>query len=610
MNRFRKAVRARLPELFGIDLRTLALFRVMLAGVTAFDLLRRLADVRAFYTDFGVMPRAWLTQTGDTWRLSLHMANGETWFQASVIAAQALLALMVLAGYRTRVAAVLSFVLLGSLHNRNPMILIGGDNLLMCLWFWALFLPIHARWSVDAALSSRPPPEANRHLSWASAALTLQVLYTYFFSAVLKTGADWWPDGTAVWYALSLDRYATPFGVWLRDALPWALAPLTWYVYFLEWLGPVAALSPWLTRPLRFVAMLCLMAMHVGFLFCLGLGHFPWVSLASLTVLLGGWWWDWAARRADHGRHLKIYYDQDCGFCLKSCLLFRHFLVLPRTEILPAQGSTRAHALMQAQYSWVVIDGEDVAHTKWSAWVALLRHSLLFGWTWRLAGLRLWERPGNVVYDWVGRHRDAFGTLTAWLLPERAVTFETGRGAQRVAAAMLFVVLSWNLVSIQLLPVAVGVVETPLIRFLRLDQVWNMFAPFPWRDDGWFVVPGKREDGAEVDLLRPGEPLSYARPEYMSVTHETPIRWRTYRNRIWDRQFAVHRQEYARYLCRDANIRAAPGQHILSLKIVYMLERSQPPGVPTTVEQRVVWRHDCVPPPNPADPAADEEPVD
>ncbi len=599
MNGFREALRARMPELFGIDLRTLALFRAALAGVTAFDLLRRLADVRAFYTDFGVMPRAWLAQTGETWRLSLHMANGEAWFQAAVIAAQAVLALMVLVGHRTRVATVLSFVLLGSLHSRNPMILTGGDSLLMGLWFWAMFLPIHARWSMDAALSTRPPPERSLHLSWASAALTLQVLYTYFFSAVLKTGADWWPDGTAAWYALSLDRYATPLGAWLRDALPWTLAPLTWTGYFLGWLGPILALSPWLTRPLRFAVMLLLMAMHLGLLLCLDLGHWPWASFAALTVLLGGWWWDRAARRADHGRHLKIYYDQDCGFCLKCCVLLRHFLALPRTEILPAQGSTRASALMQAQNSWVVIDGEDVAHTKWGAGVALLRHSLLFGWTWRLAGL--FERPGNVVYDWVARHRGAFAALTGWLLPERAVAFESGHRIQRFAAFMLVVVLAWYLASIQVLPAAVATAEAPLIRLVRLDPVADLFAPSPSRDDGWFVVPGKREDGVEVDVLRPGEPLSYARPEHLSLTHETPIRWRAYRDRIWDLDYAIHRQEYARWLCRDANVRAAPGQHVLSLKIVYMLERSQPPGVPTSVEQRVVWRHDCVAPPAPAD---------
>ncbi|MGQ0585769.1 MAG: DCC1-like thiol-disulfide oxidoreductase family protein [Gammaproteobacteria bacterium] len=507
MRRIHEAVRARLPVLFGIDLRTLALFRVMLAGITALDLLCRLAGVRAFYGDSGVMPRAWLAQTGESWRLSLHLAGGEDGFAFALIAAQALLALMVLAGYRTRAATVLTFMLLGSLHSRNPMILTGCDELLMSLWFWAMFLPIHARWSVDAALSTRPPPESSRHLSWASAALVLQALHT------------------------------------------------------------------------------------AGLLLGSGPGHFPWVSLASLTVLLRGGFWDWAARRADHGRHLKIYYDEPCGFCLKSCRLLRHFLALPRTEILPAQGSTRAQALMQAQDSWVVIDGEDVAHTKWAAWVALLRHSPLFGWSWGLAKLRLWERPGNAVYDFVARHRGAFGALTSWLLRERAVIFESGRGAQRFAAFMLWFVLAWNLAAVGVLPAAVATAGTPLIRLLRLDPPRDLSAPSPSRDDGWWVVPGRREDGAEVDLLRPDEPLSYARPGHASATPEGSIRWRAYRDRLRDNDFAIQREEYARFLCRDWNGRAAPGQQVLSLKVVYMLPRGEAPSA----EQRVVWRHDCVP---------------
>lgn len=604
--------RQRAAEVFGVDLRSLALFRVALASVTAVDLLLRLPGVRAFYTDFGVMPRAWLAQTGGTWRLNLHLANGETVLVSVIILLQVVLALMVLVGHRTRLATVLTFVLLGSLHNRNPLLLTGGDNLLVALWFWAMFLPIHARWSFDAALSPQPPPAANLHSSWASAGLILQVLYVWFFSAILKNSPDWWPDGTAVWYALSLDRYATPLGVWLRDSVTWALTPLTWYVYFLEWVGPLLALSPFFLRPLRFTVMILLALMHVGFMLCLALGHFPWVSLTSLTVLLGGWWWDWMARRRDHGRHLKIYYDQDCGFCLKSCLLFRHFLVLPRTEILPAQGSARASALMQAQYSWVVIDGEDTAHTKWNAWVALLRHSLLFGWLWRLAALRLWERPGNAVYDWVGRHRGAFGKLTAWLLPERAVRFETGPVAQKVAAFFVAFLLAWNLATIGVLPRAVMNAEYPLLRLLRLDQVWNMFAPRPARDDGWWVAPGRLEDGREVDVLRRGEPLSYEKPRYASVTHEAPIRWRKYRSRLLNKLGADHRLMYARYLCRDWNVRAPPGQRVLSLNLVYVLERSQPTGTPTTLEQRVLWRHDCVrpeAPPKAAAPVADDAPL-
>ena len=36
--------------------------------------------------------------------------------------------------------------------------------------------------------------------------------------AVLKTGADW-HNGSAVYYALSIEGYSTPLGQWLRGAL-------------------------------------------------------------------------------------------------------------------------------------------------------------------------------------------------------------------------------------------------------------------------------------------------------------------------------------------------------------------------------------------------------
>lgn len=586
-------LRARVPGWFGIDRRTLALFRVSLAAVTLFDLLQRLGSVRAFYTDFGVLPRAALAQSGETWRLSVHLANGETWFQAALITVQALLAFMVLVGHRTRAATLLTFVLLGSLHNRNPMLLTGADNLMMCLWFWALFLPWHSRFSVDAALSTREPPAGNHYLSWATAGLTLQVLSVYFFSAMLKSGRDWWPDGTAVYYALSLDKYATPLGVWLRDSLPGLLAPLSHFVYFLEWLAPLLAFAPFLFAPLRFSVMLALMLMHIGFLLCLGIGHFPFVSLASLTVLLGGWFWDRAGRRESL---IKIYYDRDCGFCLASARLLKHFLVLRGADLLPAQDYHRARALMEAHYSWVVVDEHDVAHTKWNAFVALLAASPLLGWLAPLARLRVWDRPGAAVYDWVGRHRGAFGRLSAALLPARGETFDPGRGARRVAAVFVFVLLGWNLGTVGLVPDALRAAATPPVHVLRLDQYWDMFAPQPTRDDGWFLVPAVLADGREVDLLRDGAPVSYAKPDSIYATHETPSRWRKYRERIWARSYAWHREHYARYLCRDWNVTHAPEQRALSLKLVYMLERSVPPGESPSIEQRVLWRHDCLRP--------------
>jgi predicted DCC family thiol-disulfide oxidoreductase YuxK len=588
--------RHRAAEVFGIDLRTLALFRAALGALLAFYVLNRLPDAMAFYTDWGVLPRYWLLQTEDAWsRLSLYHVNGDAWFVFLLLFATLASAIALLVGYRTRLAILAAFVLFASLINRNPIVLIGGDGLLVCLLFWAMFLPLGARWSVDAALSTVPPPAANAHASWASAGLVLQVLSVYFFSAILKSGADYWPDGTAVYYTMELERYASPLGRELAG-FPRVMQGLSYYVYFLEMLGPLLALSPWAQRPLRFVVMACLMAMHIGFIGFMEIGHFPFVSLASLTTLLGGWFWDWRAK-ANETRHPlgpKIYYDRDCGFCLKSCLLLREFLVLPRAHIAPAQDSVRANALLEANYSWVVIDADDRAHIKWSALVALLKPSPVFGWLHPLLRWSAFERPGDWVYDWVGRHRGAFGRITATLLPQREIRFEVGRPAQRVAGVFVVLVLIWNLVSIHAFPRAALLVETPLFRIVRIDQLWNMFAPYPSRRDGWPVFPGKLEDGTEVDVLRPGERLTWDRPPSLSAIYEN-IAWHTYRWRILDKPYQGHLLYYGKYLCRDWNIRARPGKRLVSFQMAFLEELSVPPGATPGVERRVVWYHDCKP---------------
>lgn len=588
----------RLADIFGIDLRTLALFRFALGSVLFCNLLLCFGDLGAFWTDAGVMPRSWLIESDAGPRLSLHLAGGQAWFIAALLTVQSVLALMLALGWHTRLASVASFVLWASLLNRNPAVLIGGDLLICCLLFWSMFLPTGARFSVDAAVAENPPPPRHAHLSWASAGLLLQVMSVYFFSALLKSGREWVPDYTAVYYALSLDRHVLPLGRLLNEWLPLTKA-LSFYVWWLELLGPLLIFSPFFLRPLRFVLMLCFMLMHVGFLLCLELGHFPYVSLSSLTVFAGGWIWDALDRRHRH-RHPaapRIYYDIDCGFCLKSCRLMQQFLILPRSPIAPAQETPRARTLMEANYSWVVIDGEERAYLKWQAFTVLVRHSPLFGWLWPLLRAPQLERPGNAVYDFVARHRGAFGRITASILPTRRIRWELPRFWHGVAAVMVVLTLIWNGHTVGMPPHASYAALTPVFRSLRIDQLWNMFAPFPLKEDGWLVIPGRLADGTEIDVLDPGQGAPrFEKPALYSQTHGG-IRWLTYRGRLWEAQYANQRLYYGKYLCRSWNADKLDGdardRRLMSFRMIYMLETTPPPGQTPSVEQRVLWRHEC-----------------
>jgi hypothetical protein len=262
-------------EVFGVDLRTLGLFRVGLAVMILTDLMLRARDLRAHCTDFGVMPRDVLAQARHPAAWSLHTASGGLWFQVMMFTVAALFALMLLVGWRTKLASIASFLLLVSVQNRNPQILSGEDNLIIALAFWAMFLPLGARFSVYAAHhDGRVKPAPNAFFSIATAGLLVQGMSMYLFSAFLKSGAQWIPDGTAVYHALQLDYFATPFALWFRqfDGL---MTALTYYVWTVELIGPFLIFCPLFHKPLRLLFLFVFITMHTGFWLCLEIGLFP-----------------------------------------------------------------------------------------------------------------------------------------------------------------------------------------------------------------------------------------------------------------------------------------------------------------------------------------------
>src|SRR5947199_1983538 len=98
---FGTLARRKVRELFGLDVRSLAVFRVGLALVLIGDLAIRATDLEAHYTDAGVLPRSALAPS---WVLAPHLLHGSAWFQALLFPVAGVAAGMLLVGYRTRAA--------------------------------------------------------------------------------------------------------------------------------------------------------------------------------------------------------------------------------------------------------------------------------------------------------------------------------------------------------------------------------------------------------------------------------------------------------------------------------------------------------------------------
>ena len=279
---------------FTVDTRALAVFRVALATLLLVDLARRATDLVAFYTDRGVFPRALLPVVEPGYQyVSLHALSGTAWVQWVLFAVAALAALSLLVGYRTRLAVVVSLVLLVSIQARNPAVLNSGDTLFRRLLFWSLFLPLGERWAVDATGDDWRPSVVGP----ATAGLLLQVVAVYATNAVVKFRADVWLRGDAVRYAFELDH----FTVLLGDVLAGQSTLLTLADWGWVTLLVASPLLVVLTGYRRAALATAFASVHVGMLLTLSLGIFPLVSMTALLPFLPPVVWDRLQRHAPAG---------------------------------------------------------------------------------------------------------------------------------------------------------------------------------------------------------------------------------------------------------------------------------------------------------------------
>ena len=585
-------------EVFGVDLRTLALFRVLLGVYLVADICLRSRDLSAHYTDFGVMPRDVAMSMLSPSSFSIHLMNGSATFQAGLFLLAGFVAVMLIIGWRTRLATILSWVLLLSLQNRNTAILSGEDNLALLLLFWAMFLPIGARYSFDAALDDNSGKADDGYFSIGTAALLLQGMSMYFFSALLKSDPIWIPDGTAVYYALQLDYFATPFALWFRQ-FEGLMQGLTFYVWTLELVGPVLIFSPILHRPLRALLMVCFMTMHFGFWLCLEIGLFPLISIIMNLTFMPGWMWDGLERRlSTKGRSdVKIWYDRDCDFCHKVCQFLTTFLFLRSVSILPAQSEARIGALLEQTNSWVVTDRRS-DHLRWAAVCRLVAASPLF---WPLTPLLTFNPvawTGNAIYSWIARNRPWLASVSGFLLIRRPVHVRTGLVPNLAAAFALVFVTVQNVSTLPAADVRLPSEFKAARQFLGLYQFWTMFAPYPELNSPWPVIRGELTDGTVVDVYnrRLGEP-SFHRPPVVSAVYANG-RWRKFLSNLEDQSYEDVPQilalNYARYLCRLWNAEFPSKPPLSTFDIVFHVDLTRAPGLPKDTYARVVWSHDCL----------------
>lgn len=208
------------------------------------------------------------------------------------LGALAVAAALFVLGWRTRVVTPVLLLLLWGLHERNPYVTNGGDNLVRILLVYMIFAQLDARWSLTARLGARVTDRAPRrerdpwlgnlvhNLAWAACIAQLCVLY--LSSALFKAQGEMWQEGTAVYYITRVAEYSS----WPELSALLARSPLiiTVATYASVILQLAFAFS--LTSPrARHLVFLGLVGMHVGIGFLMGLPVFSAFMVAADVLL-------------------------------------------------------------------------------------------------------------------------------------------------------------------------------------------------------------------------------------------------------------------------------------------------------------------------------------
>jgi hypothetical protein len=272
---------------FTVDLRTLAAFRIAFGII----LLRHLFDTAwgyngiHFYTDLGPIP-AW-----GVLKTRVHVPEWGFLFGVTTpgqlrvaFVAMALVYLAYTVGWHTRLMQWLVVLVLVSLGHRNTLLQNGGVVAMNTAAVFSAFLPVGARFSLDAL--GRPPPERPLVTRFAYGYLVFEYFVMHFLNALAKNGANW-RNGSAIHDMLWLNRFVTPLSGVLRMHEPAWFSPFFSNVTrAVEYAIPFLILLPFRQRLARRFAIYLAFGLHFTISRLMVLGPFSYLMMAMSILLV------------------------------------------------------------------------------------------------------------------------------------------------------------------------------------------------------------------------------------------------------------------------------------------------------------------------------------
>ncbi len=273
---------------------TMGLVRIAFGFLGLVNFLMIAVDFDAWFTERGFVP-AWHAEKWQQiqdrwvqhiWRIDLIPGVTDTRVTAAVYVLTLLACFLTMIGLWTRIASVAMFVLVTTLHFRNPQILHSGDTLLRQFTFLVAIAPSGASCSVDRLIAlwkGKAPREPRPVSLWPQRLMQYQVALLYFTTVLHKIGGSHWRDGTAFYFMGQLhefDRFPAPEFVHHQPFV--ALA--TYGTLIIE----LALATIVFNRKLRKYAIVGGIVLHVLIEYMANIPLFEWVMMSTYLSFFYG----------------------------------------------------------------------------------------------------------------------------------------------------------------------------------------------------------------------------------------------------------------------------------------------------------------------------------
>lgn len=583
-------------KIFYADLRTLAIVRFLLGLLVFYDFFRKFQYSHVFYSDGGILNRSVLLgKFHNIWKPSLLFLNGTQAYAIFLLLIGLLASIFYSFGVRTRLSNFVIWIILISFHERFSLAMNAGDVLITLLVFWSFFLPMNAVASWDSAWNQETDklPKDFQVTSIFTMAWIGQIFFVYFFTFLFKWHPDWFKEGTTLYYALQLESFTTPFGRWLLQ-FPGLLKFLSISTLWLEGIGPWLIFIPVFNHYFRMGVMFAFIGLHLGIAATMTVGPFAICCMIMWLILLPSNFWNLINKLVVKNipkDPLTVFYDKDCGFCKKMVFIFSNILCVQNVSIKSSSEDNKIHSEIVKNSSWAGVNKLGQIFFHWDNFLELLRYSPLpfVERFFRLIPLGL----GRNLYYVVAKNRPFFtrllfqiGYSKSWLRPSWGLT-----------AFGIFIFLlgfSYNLETyFGKDKFSLGRPLKRVSYLLRLNQKWDMFAPYPSRSEGWFVVDGTLDNGDKWDPWR-NKPVDFSRPKNIGDEFPSNV-WRKVLLRIKDEKKKDYRLYIGKYICREWNhSKRKKTERIQTFDIYFMEDRTHAPGdKPYEIKKRKIWGHYC-----------------